>query len=272
MKRKRGMMRTWFSILRRSCGIPLGSSERFLSDLRDRYAGRRCFIVGNGPSLRMTDLARLHELGEVCIASNRIYLAFDRTAWRPSFYTAADKSFLEANLGRLEPLELTFLFTRGLLETLGPEAFGAFKGRVAFFHTLAPWKKEPYSPRFSASALRGWFVGQTVTNVNLQLACWLGCDPIYLIGLDGYPALQGPETVDPDKGRMIRSGGEETHFHPDYHTADEWWCKPDRERQETEYRFAREFLQGRGRGIFNASRQTSVQAFERADLDRILKG
>lgn len=51
---------------------------------KDRHAGERCFIVGNGPSLRETPLERL--TGEYSFALNSIAKIYDKTAWRPTFY------------------------------------------------------------------------------------------------------------------------------------------------------------------------------------------
>ena len=45
-----------------------------LAALRDRHRGERCFILGNGPSLKRTDLSKLRN--ETTFGLNRIYLAF----------------------------------------------------------------------------------------------------------------------------------------------------------------------------------------------------
>jgi len=47
-------------------------SRRYWASVKGRYAGRRGFVIGNGPSLKAADLELLRD--EVCIASNKIYL------------------------------------------------------------------------------------------------------------------------------------------------------------------------------------------------------
>jgi len=42
--------------------------------LKDLHKGERCFIIGNGPSLKKTDLAKLRN--EYTFGMNRFYLAF----------------------------------------------------------------------------------------------------------------------------------------------------------------------------------------------------
>jgi hypothetical protein len=45
-----------------------------LAALKDAHRGERCFLIGNGPSLKQTDLSLLKN--EFTIGTNRIYLAF----------------------------------------------------------------------------------------------------------------------------------------------------------------------------------------------------
>ena len=66
------------------------NSNKYLKTLKNRYAGKRCFVIGNGPSLTKEDLELLRN--EVTFASNRIYKMFDKTDWRPTFYAVFDES------------------------------------------------------------------------------------------------------------------------------------------------------------------------------------
>ena len=65
-----------------------------IAQLKDRNAGGRCFIVATGPSLKMEDLDTLNQQGEYSIGVNRIYLAFDKTDWRPDYYVAVSYTHL----------------------------------------------------------------------------------------------------------------------------------------------------------------------------------
>ena len=56
-----------------------------LKAYKNRFEGRRCFFIGNGPSLRAADLTKLHENGDITFGFNRIYNIFDQTPWRPTF-------------------------------------------------------------------------------------------------------------------------------------------------------------------------------------------
>ena len=63
------------------------------------YQGKRCFILGTGPSLQYEDLDRLKENEELCISVNEIVHAYAFTAWRPDYYVVTDKMILELYKG-----------------------------------------------------------------------------------------------------------------------------------------------------------------------------
>jgi len=54
-----------------------------LAALHNSRAGQRCFILGNGPSLRQTDLSKLRN--EATIGLNRIFLAFPEMGFHTSY-------------------------------------------------------------------------------------------------------------------------------------------------------------------------------------------
>ena len=63
-------------------------SSIYFKSIKNKYAGKRGFVICNGPSLRMQDLDRIGS--DISIASNKIYLAFSKTAWRPDIVSIAD--------------------------------------------------------------------------------------------------------------------------------------------------------------------------------------
>ena len=53
------------------------SYGKTLSAYKNKYSGKRCFLIGNGPSLKAEDLTKLYENGEVTFAFNRVYNIFE---------------------------------------------------------------------------------------------------------------------------------------------------------------------------------------------------
>jgi hypothetical protein len=60
------------------------ASQQPLAGLKDAYRGKRCFIIGNGPSLKRTDLTKLQ--GEYTFGMNRIYLLFPELGFTTTFF------------------------------------------------------------------------------------------------------------------------------------------------------------------------------------------
>jgi hypothetical protein len=66
----------------------LRANYQQLRSFRNRFIGKRCFIMGNSPSLNETPLENLEN--EYVWGLNRCHLLFDRISWQPKFITAAD--------------------------------------------------------------------------------------------------------------------------------------------------------------------------------------
>ena len=59
-----------------------------LKQFHNIHTGERCFIIGNGPSLKIADLEKIKN--EYTFGANRIYELFDKTDWRPRYYCLQD--------------------------------------------------------------------------------------------------------------------------------------------------------------------------------------
>ena len=107
----------------------------------------------------------------------------------------------------------------------------------------------PVTENDRADALKGYHPGRSVTVLNIQLAHYLGCNPIYLIGVDGH----------------YRLSGEVEHRAPG-----EPYQVPEPELVETGLRACREYLEAEAVDLRNASRSTRVQALECVSLDELI--
>lgn len=58
--------------------------SKYLKSLYRTKQGKRCFIIGNGPSLTAQDLDKLKN--EDSFAFNRIFYIFNQTDLRPTYY------------------------------------------------------------------------------------------------------------------------------------------------------------------------------------------
>lgn len=238
------------------------ANRTLLSLLRNRHPGARAVIVGNGPSLRTSDLDRLP--GTVTFASNKIWLAYGQTAWRPTYYSVEDHLVLQNNRDRIEALE-------GSLKIFPANTrdFGYHAGDTIFAPFLPPRSFEdpmsdPEFPAFSHDLSHGIAWGSTIVYSQIQMALYMGCREVVLIGLDHTYQLPSEK-----HGNQYIHSGERNHFHPDYRAPGEAWHEPNLKVLETSYAKARTICDGAGIRIVNASRQTQLDVFDRADFDQL---
>lgn len=240
-------------------------NEKAILQYKNAYEGKTCFVIGNGPSLKISDLERIKKAGYVCFASNKIYKCFDQTDWRPDFYACTD----------------TMVFTQNWEEIFKEVNCVKFLSYLFKWHIdYGKWKKEDYliiryNVKYSKKVFPEDVIrmssGGSVTYVLIVLAWMMGFKTIYLIGCDHtykfYETLQQKagvtETTETVQG---------DYFVKDYMKAGEKMCIGDMSKVEGGYRKAKEHIEKNGGHIYNATRGGVLEVFERKDLDEILRG
>ena len=246
----------------RSHGLFLTSNDRRVATLKDKHRGRRCFIIGSGPSLKIADLDSLK--GEVTFACNKIYLAFGDTEWRPTYYSVVDVLVAENNKSAIGELSLFNIFTENI--------------RSFFQEESAIWIRELNNPivdgdhkcRFSTNALEGVYGGWTVIYLQMQMAFYMGIREIYLLGMDFSFKVPKPTGETCPSGEILKSQGEINHFHPEYRKSGETWTMPLLDLQYKAFLQAKKSMQSHGGQIFNASRSTKLDVFPLVKFDDII--
>ena len=110
-----------------------------------------------------------------------------------------------------------------------------------------------------------------MVNLDIKLAYWMGIREMYVIGVDfSFKVPQTPTGEVVYGNKVIVSEGECNHFHPDYRTSGEAWTVPKLDEQEEEFAAARKFLEEREGNIYNASRKTKLDVWERVDFEDLL--
>ncbi|ODR88360.1 6-hydroxymethylpterin diphosphokinase MptE-like protein [Sinorhizobium alkalisoli] len=229
----------------------------FLNSMRNSHLGKRCFIIGNGPSLRVEDLDRLKF--EYTFASNKIYLAFEQTTWRPTYYAVEDLLVAKNNVDKITELTgMTKIFPSHMLKII-PRRQNHF-----YVQWIPPQDNTSPERNFSDDLSVGVCWGSTVTYTLIQYAVHMGFKEIYLIGIDH-------SYVEPKSsgGNVLVSTGEVNHFHPDYRKPGEKWHVPVLDRLEHSYNYAREHCDRIGVKILNASRTTKLDAFPLIKFDDV---
>ncbi len=243
--------------LYRSAELPLATlhpwrrdSIRQLNGLKDSRRGERCFILGNGPSLRQTDLSRLRT--EYTIGMNRIFLAFPEMGFVTSYYLAVNDLVIEQSAEEIQRIEASRFISWRSRRWVPPQ------DGLYYLHTT-------YSGAcFATHAAKRLWEGATVTYVALQLAFHLGFDEVILIGVDHSFVTSGkPNTT------VVSQGEDPNHFHPAYFGKGFRWQLPDLETSEQAYWMARRAYERHGRRVIDATIGGKLRVFERREYDSL---
>ena len=239
-------------------GLPLTDNERHLLSLKNKHAGKRCFIMGNGPSLRQTPVERLKN--EVTIGCNGLFLMFDRMGFVPTFYTVEDVLVAEDRAAEINRIRgTTKVFPLDVMRFLPRDSDTVYVNFPRRYRN---------SPRFSDHFERVAYFGGTVTYLNLQLAYYIGASEIILIGVDHNYAKD--PSKDDRSGYVITSRTDDPdHFHPGYFGPGYRFHDPQVDRMETAYRKAKEFLDAHGVRVRNATIGGKLEVFERIEFGKL---
>lgn len=233
---------------------------RRLAAYRGAYSGRRCFFVGNGPSLRAEDLTRLHEAGEITFALNRVYNIFDQTPWRPTFYISQDEKMLggcadtvrATDMGRkLIPIQLKWWYDI--------EIDGAL-----YFNIVNQQTDDPQNIQFSDDVPRGIYNSGTGMYTAAQLAAYMGFAEIYLIGVDHHFRVSQN-----DRGEIVVDTSVKDYFSDKYNEDRDKLYIPNTERSTLTYVAMKNHCDARGIRVFNATRGGRLEVFPRVAFDAI---
>ncbi len=228
------------------------ASRSQLASLKDRYRGKRCFILGNGPSLRQTDLARLK--GEFTFGSNRVYLLFPELGFSTTFLVAINWLVLEQCFEEI----LAQPATKFLPWNFRHKLDNASPANTVFIQS------EGAGMTFTRDARKPLWQGTTVTYVAMQLAYHMGFQKAILIGVDHSFTTQGTphETV-------ISQGDDPNHFSTEYFGKGFRWQLPDLEVSEIAYRLARKNFEADGREIVDATIGGKLTVFPKVDYSSL---
>lgn len=221
-----------------------------LGELKDAYRGRRAVIIGNGPSLKQTDLSRLRN--EYTFGLNRIYLLFPELGFPTSFYLSVNSLVIEqcAEDIRLLPVPKFISWrSRSLIRPADDLNY--------LFTTYS-------GPKFAADARGRLWEGATVTYVALQLAFHMGFEQVILIGVDHSFASKGrPNTT------VVSQGDDPDHFDARYFDKGFRWQLPDLDTSERAYRMARQAYESAGRQVLDATIGGKLTVFPKVDYETI---
>jgi hypothetical protein len=225
-------------------------SIQHIKALKDKYRDERCFIIGNGPSLKNTDLHKLR--WEYTIGMNRFFLAFPELGFQSSFYLCVNDLVIEQSAPDIQALKMPLFVSWRSRKWLHPTE------NLAFLHTTYT------GPRFARDVSSRVWEGGTVTYTALQLAYHLGFQKVILIGVDHNYVTQGKPNA-----TVTSEGDDPNHFHPGYFGKGFRWQLPDLITWERAYKMARKNYEDSDREVVDATVGGKLQVFNKVNYESL---
>lgn len=228
--------------------------------LKDKYKGKRIFILGNGPSLNQMPLYLLKDEYKMCF--NRFFLMVERLNWKPDFFATTDSSVIKDIADELNNIAI-------------PQV------KYAFFPDLHPtntnYKKYVKQrdnvywlyvdkPGFSDN-LPFCGINQTVVNAGIQVAAYLGFSEIYVIGVDMTFLDMKVKKI--NSYEWVSDQDDKNHFDPRYFSKGRVYHNPALTMPES-FDACRDFYADKNVRIYNAGYGGKLESFPRVDFEEVL--
>lgn len=226
--------------------------KSLFESLHDSQVGKRCFIIGNGPSLTVDDLEKL--VDEDCFGTNEIHRIFQKTRWRPKYYLIMDR-YSKSTSKQIKDLECKTVFLGDYYwrfnEVLREDAICLHQHQDLNGNSF----------RFSSDISKCIYNSPTVSFGAMQIAAYLGYKEIILLGFDHNYSFEFDK-----RGNVISTGTANAHFFKDDMPEDiiANICGMNKA-----YEAARAYCCENGISIKNATRGGKMEIFERINFDEL---
>jgi hypothetical protein len=152
--------------------------------LYNREYGKKAFILGNGPSILKEDLTKLSD--HITIGMNASTLLEKENNFIQTYYCLSDARFINhPNKRELATSSLNDNTLRILRKDLRSFDDNSLNNKTYYI---------PHIDRdgFSCNLNVGFYYGCSTTMLAVQLAFYLGCQDVFLIGVDLKYPLESP--------------------------------------------------------------------------------
>ncbi len=219
-----------------------------LKEFKNIHMGKRCFIVCTGPSLTVDDVNKLKD--EYTFGMNSIIKLFNKTDWRPTYYTIADVVAEDMLNKNPEYISLKSRFISSVI------ARQANLSDIDIVYPIIGYDifKNGKPKCFSDDIYNMVYAGATVVYDIMQIAVYMGFKEIYLLGCDCnyHGEKRHSDCVGYDKEIGVITTKTELLI------------------MET-YKVAKKYCDAHGIKIYNATRGGKLEVFERVDFDTLFE-
>ena len=244
------------SFMRRHHAKPFYSKKyKELERIKNKHQNKRCFIIATGPSLTIKDVEKLK--GEITIGVNSLFRIFDKTSFRPMYYAALDpvlQNVVENNIDKYDVFCKDTIFFNSLYKKSRHKvSYIPLCYQNHWFNIDNPRFNYLKNLKYSTDLVSGLFDKYTITNIAIEIAIYMGCSEIYLLGVDcNYTGPQihfdksdNTDNINLDSGYFLQKA------------------------MMSGYKFMEKETKTRGIRVYNATRGGMLEEFERVDFDSL---
>lgn len=226
--------------------------------LKNIFQKKRCFIIGNGPSLRMEDLYRL--TGEVSMGCNGIIYLTNNIEWRPTCFFCEDSTFIKNHIKNTNDLETILEKCNFAFTTLKTDLYKKYSSTYdKLFYLRADLLSS--TVKFSEDISERIYSSGTTLYSMFQVAVYMGIKEIYLLGVDF--SFRKERYSD---GKIIVNDHVKNHMELlEQHTEGVYNVDLIMEG----YKCFRNYANNHGIKVYNATRGGKLDIFERVDFDSL---
>lgn len=232
-----------------------------LKQFKDIHKSETCFIIGNGPSLKIEDLTKLHELNIPTFAFNRIFCIFDETPWRPTYYISQDFNVTIGTEQSFKNLDLAYKFY-----PVRWKWYEDFDLSGSYYFKTISSEAECFG--FSKDFSKEVCDSSTVAYTAFQLAYYMGFKIVYLIGFD-----QNYKIAKDKEGNIIVNDKLERDYVSDKYRNEDTddLIIPNLYEMNKAFISVDHHIKNRNIDleVYNATRGGMLEVFERVDLDEV---
>lgn len=230
---------------------PWSDNDGKIASIKGIHEGRTGWLCGNGPSVRIEDLERLQN--EVTFGCNRIYLAYDKMRFRPTYLCSTDEQ---------------------MIRDFGPEMVERHPGMVLLVANENPKLRGEYvwfqmgsrTPlEFSTNVYDFVMPGGGTLIAAVQIGFHMGITRFYTYGMDHNFTFAIDEK---EKDHYKKASGDGNHFISGYRSGKRW-APPVLWQVEGALLSCHVFLQQYGGWIRNATRGGKLEVLSRVDFDLV---
>lgn len=170
---------------------------------KDIHKGKRCFIIGTGPSLNQLSKSEIDFLkNEIVFGANSFYKADIVDSITPNYYALFDNLYWNDEKHFFEDINTKYSFNPPVFLT--DYRSKKILDNINFREAIFLYSKKIPVNKINVNLGGNMYIGQNVINSSIMIAMYMGFKEIYLLGCDYNSfATEKPQHCYEDSDEMV---------------------------------------------------------------------